>query len=351
MQVHEEIFGMWNNQEVPVITLTNSKDVSIKAIPYGAHLIEWSVPDKNGNFDNITLGLDDLEEYTEVRPYYGATVGRVAGRINSGMFTLDGVEYKLEQNLNGHHLHGGLEGLDTKLWDYKVTQSEEEASIIFSYEDRDGENGYPGTLSIEVTYTLTEQNEWKIAYRATTDAPTLFNPTNHVYFNLHGDATRTIMDHSLYVNADQFVELGEGTIPSGNVLPVDETPFDFREAAPVQQTIDSDHPQTQLVNGLDHPFVLNQDDKGPDAIILDQESGRTIKMWTDQPVVVIYTHNGPQAGVTIDGNEVGAYAGITLETQGYPDAINIPNFGNIILRPGEEFRSETIYQFHLNEAI
>lgn len=351
MQVHEEIFGVLDGNEVPVITLTNSKDVSIKVIPYGAHLIEWSVPDAEGNFDNITLGLETLEEYTSQRTYYGATVGRVAGRIRDGAFSIDGKDYQLETNMKGNHIHGGLNGLDTKLWDYRIEQKDDEASVVFSYVDPDGENHYPGTLSLEVTHTLTEDDEWILTYKATTDQPTLFNPTNHVYFNLYGNVRQTIMDHSLYVGADTFLELDESTLPTGKLLPVDDTPFDFREAAPVKQTIESDHPQTKLVNGLDHPFVLKFEDEGPDVVLFEKESGRTVRMWTDQPVVVIYTHNGSKEDLQIDGTPIKEHAGITLETQNYPDAINQEHFGNIVLRPGEEYHAQTVYQFHLNEHL
>lgn len=341
MQIFEEIFGTWNNQEIPIITLTNNNDVSIKAIPYGAHIVEWSVPDKDGNFDNITLGLENLSDYTANRCMYGATVGRVAGRIKDAAFTLDDMHYDVDKNWNGHQLHGGAISIDAKVWDYRTEKNDDEASVTFTYTDPDGMNGYPGNLHIEVTYTLTEADEWKITYRASTDKPTLFNPTNHVYFNLHGNVEKTILDHDLYVDADRYVELSETVLPTGEVLAVDGTPFDFRKTASLQQITD-DHPQTNMVNGLDHPFVLNEATDEPSIILSEKTSGRTIKMWTDQPTTVIYTHNGPQENLGVP-----VHAGITLETQGYPDAINHEHFGNIILRPGEEYHSETIYQFSL----
>ena len=348
MKIEEKLFGRFENKEVKAITLTNSKGVSITAIPYGAHIIDWTVPDKDGNFDNIVLGLSNLDDYVAHRPFYGATVGRVAGRIADGRFSLDGKEYNLPANNSGNHLHGGPKGLDAVLWNYKTSKTEDEATITFSYVDEAGSNNYPGTLTVEVQYTLTEENEWKITYSAETDEATLFNPTNHVYFNLHGDVEKDILDHSLYVNADSFIELNDNTIPTGNLQPVDGTPFDFRDAAPLAQATESDHPQTVAVKGLDHPFVLNHEGNEPDAILLDKDNGRRIIMKTDQPSIVVFMHNGASDTVKINNQPIQAYAGVTLETQGFPDAINQKNFGNTVLRPGEKYFSETTYQFHLD---
>ena len=348
MKIEEKLFGVFNNQDVNAITLTNSQGVSITAIPYGAHIIDWTVPDKNGQFDNIVIGLDNLDDYVNHRPFYGATVGRIAGRIAKGKFTLDGKDYTLPVNTSGNHLHGGPKGLDAVLWNYRTEQTDDRAAIIFSYVDPAGANDFPGTLTVEVAYTLTEDNEWMVSYKATTDEPTLFNPTNHVYFNLHGDLEQTILDHSLFIKADHFIELNEKTIPTGQLPAVDGTPFDFRDAAPLAQAIESDHPQTTAVKGLDHPFVLNHDSEGPDAVIFHKENGRRIVMTTDQPSVVVFMHNGP-ASVEVNGKAVQAYAGLTLETQGFPDAINHDAFGNTVLRPGETFVSTTTYQFELEK--
>ena len=352
MKVDKRVFGTFKGQEIPAIKLTNKNGVSITAIPYGAHIIEWLAPDRDGKFDNITLGFDELEPYFNHHPYYGATVGRVAGRIADGHFSVNGTDYQLEQNQIGkNHIHGGTDGLDNKIWDYEVETDEDEARIIFSYVDADGHNGYPGNLTVSVTYTLTNKDEWKLSYRATTDKATLFNPTNHVYFNLHGDASKNILDHSLFMDADKFVELDNDVIPTGNVLPVDQTPFDFRKTAPIGQAMESDHPQTTLVGGLDHPFVLNHTSDKPDAILLDSTTGRSLRVWTDQDVIVVFTHNGGKENLQIDGVPVGQHSGVTLETQGYPDAVHHEGFGSIILHPGEEFKAETTYQFVLNKDI
>lgn len=350
MQVEEKTFGKLNDKEVPVITLTNKNGVSLSATPYGATVVAWRVPDKKGNFDNIVLGFEQLDEYAEHRPYYGATIGRIAGRIAAGKFTLDGKEYEVAKNENGaHHLHGGLEGLDTKLWDYQTEENETEARIVFTYLDEDGSNGYPGNLTLQVTYTLTDEDEWKVAYSAKTDQPTLFNPTNHVYFNLLGDFTHPIVDHKLFVDADFFAELDEGNIPTGKLLPVTGTPFDFWNPTPLAQAVEGDHSQTKQVGGLDHPFVLNQKSEGPSAVISEKSSGRKIEMDTDQPAVVIFLHNGEINKYQIADKPVIAYAGLTLETQKLPDAINQEGFGDIVLRPGDEYKAETVYRFVLDE--
>lgn len=347
MQISQKKFGTFHNQDVPAITLTNKNGVSITAIPFGASIVEWNVPDRNGAFDNIVLGFNQLDEYVQHRPYYGATVGRVAGRISQGMFSIDGKSYQVSQNESGNHLHGGIQGLDTKLWNFETRKRAHEASIIFSCEDKNGSNGYPGNIAVQVIYTLTDDNEWKVAYSASTDQPTLFNPTNHVYFNLHGDISKNILDHQLFVQADTYAELGDSNNPTGRLLPVEDTPFDFREVAPVSQSTESDHPQTKKVSGLDHPFVLNSKNDQLDASIFDEQTGRKIEMTTDQAAVVVFLHNGKAEGYTLNGQPIEAYAGITLETQALPDAINQENFGDIILRPENPYTSETVYRFVL----
>lgn len=346
MHITEHVFGKMNEIEIKAITLKNKTGAAITATNYGATLLEWLAPDREGNFVNITLGLDNLDDYVSYRPYYGATIGRVAGRITGGTFTLNNTQYQLEQNQNGNHLHGGLQGLDTKIWDYRVENGEDEASIIFSLTDPEGSNAYPGTLQVEVTYTFTEDNEWKVSYQATSDAPTLFNPTNHVYFNLNGEWDTNILNHELFINADSFVELNANTIPTGHKLPVAGTPFDFREPTLAKQATESNHPQTKQVGGLDHPFVLNKADQAVHASLYEETSGRCIEMVTSEPVVVVFMHNGPSE-FDYKGKKIPAYAGITLETQNYPDAINQEGFGNIVLNPGETYRSETVYKFSI----
>lgn len=349
MSITQKTFGTFSDKEIPAITLTNKNGISITVIPYGASIVKWNVPDKGGNFSNIVLGFGQLDEYVKHRPYYGATIGRVAGRIANGTFSIEDKSYQLSQNEGDNHLHGGFQGLDTKFWDFETKENENEDKITFSYIDSDGgPDGYPGNLTVEVTYTLTDEDEWKIHYSASTDRDTIFNPTNHVYFNLHGDISRNIVDHKLFVNADTFAELGKDNNPTGQLLFVKDTPFDFRKSALVSQATESNHLQTQKVSGLDHPFVLNHKKESIDAFIYDEQTGRKIEMTTNQPAVVIFLHNGKAEGYTMDSKPIEAYSGITLETQGLPDAINQEDFGNVILRAGDTYNSETVYRFKVD---
>lgn len=349
MQISEIPFGQINGQEVTAITLRNEAGVALTAINYGATLISWYVPDKTGLFRNIVLGFEHLEDYLQHHTYYGATIGRISGRIGKGKFTLDGQDYQLAANQKGNHLHGGLHGLDQVVWDYELHEGDTEAGILFRHTDPDGANGYPGQLEVEVLFTLTEDSEWRLEYHARSDQPTLFNPTNHSYFNLSREAGHDILQHQLLVDADRVAELDETLLPTGTFLDVASTPFDFRKPTQIQQAAEAEHPQTELAGGgLDHPFLLNHSG-GYDLVLADPESGRSIRMQTDRDAVVIYTHNAGAEEYLIGGKPVPAYAGIALETQTLPDAINQEGFGNIVLRPGEEFFSRTVYQFHLDK--
>ncbi|MFY9901039.1 MAG: aldose epimerase family protein [Trichococcus sp.] len=348
MKVSEAKIGQTNGKDVVAYTLTNPKGISLTAMTYGATITELLMPDKNGKTENVILAMDSLDDYVTHRPYYGATIGRIAGRITKGAFNLDGIAHQLVVNEGGNQLHGGPTGLDTHIWDAEIQASADEASIHFTTTDADGANGYPGTLSITVIYTLTADNEWKVTYRATTDQATLFNPTNHVYFNLSGDINKPILQHDLQLNSAVFAELGEGNLPTGALLPTEGTPFDFRSGGNLAVAADQSHPQTQKVAGFDHPFLLQHDDGTPDAILSHAESGRTVKMYTDQDCVVIYMHNAAIDKYTIAGSPVIQYAGITLETQALPDAINQEGFGDITLRPDEVYSAETIYKFEIH---
>ena len=347
MKVSETILGQAHGKDVVAYTLTNPNGISLTAMTYGATITELMMPDKNGKSENVILAMDSLDDYVTHRPYYGATIGRIAGRIAKGSFDLDGKRHQLIVNEEENQLHGGPAGLDTHVWDAEIEASADEASIHFTTTDADGANGYPGTLSVTVSYTLTAENEWKINYRATTDQPTLFNPTNHVYFNLSGDINKPILQHELQLNSAVFAELGGGNLPTGALLPAEGTPFDFRNGGKLAIAAEQNHPQTQKVAGFDHPFLLQHDTGKPDAILSDSESGRSIKMYTDQDCVVIFMHNGAIDKYTIAGSPVIQYAGITLETQALPDAINQEGFGDIVLRPGEVYSAETIYKFEV----
>ncbi|WP_368645256.1 aldose epimerase family protein [Alkalibacterium putridalgicola] len=342
MELTTKVFGRFENQDVYEYTLTNKNGVSISATPFGATLTKLVTPDKEGKRENITLNVENLEDFATNRPFYGATIGRVAGRITKGKFTLDGKDYQVDVNEGGNMLHGGPNGLDTKLWDIVVDESA--GRLVFTYESPAGENNFPGTMQIRVTYTLTEENDWVIDYEATTDEATLFNPMNHVYFNLTGDIKKPILDHELELASPKYVPLAEENLPSEEKASVEGTPFDFQTAKPVKEAVLSDHEQIKPLNGLDHPFVLDQG-KEVKGTLYDPESGREVTFYTDCNSVVVFTHNGEVADYTIEGEPARQYAGITLETQTLPDAINKKGFGNIVLRPGETFQSRTTYHF------
>ncbi|WP_027109048.1 aldose epimerase family protein [Lacticigenium naphthae] len=345
MEISSRKIGSFNGEDVCEYTITNAEGMSISAMSYGASITALNVPDYNGKIKNVALSLDSVDDYITHRPFYGATVGRVAGRIANGEFELNGDTVQVETNEKGNQLHGGPKGLDTVNWDTHLETETDEAAIVFTTVDQENNNGYPGNLKVKVKYILTQANEWKVEYEAETDKATLFNPTNHTYFNLTGDFTQTILNHQLKLRADKFAPIQEAALPTGEFEEVNGTPFDFRSGAEIKQGVQLSHPQTELVGGFDHPFVLNHESSDPEAVLTDPISGRRIKMFTDQDSVVIFTHNGTVDKYTVQGHPAYAYCGITLETQALPDAINQENFGSIILNPGEIYRAQTIYQF------
>ncbi len=345
MEISTKNFGKISGAVIQEYTLTNSQGVSLSAITYGAAVTSIRTPDKNGLLQNIILGYTDLDEYTNYRPYYGATIGRVAGRIDKGRFTLEGKNYQLETNDKTNHSHGGKQGLDTKIWTAEVDSNEHEACLTFTHTSPAGDNSYPGNLTIKITYTLNEVSEWKINYQATTDQTTLFNPTNHVYFNLSGIPTEPINQHELTLTSTHFAELRADSIPTGKLLPVKGTPFDFIMTDTVNKGFESDYPQNKLVSGYDHPFILEHLANKPEAILSDSASGRQVQMITDRDTVVIYATNTLDGRHTAEGSVQEHFAGITLEAQNLPNAINQAGFGNVILHPNETFHSETTYRF------
>lgn len=345
MFITSKLYGKVNTTDVEEYTVTNSKGVAISAIPFGATLTKVITPDRNGNLADITLNVESLDDFITHRPFYGATIGRVAGRITKGQYSLGGTDYQLDVNEGNNLLHGGSEGFDTKLWHIETETTDKEGRLIFTYTSPEGENNFPGNLWVKVTYTLTEENEWIIDYEAKTDAPTLFNPTNHVYFNLTGDIKQSIVNHELYLNSEFYASLGEENLPSGNLEKVEGTPFDFTTPKQVKEAVLSDHPQIKPLNGLDHPFVLSPKEEEAQGVLYDPESGREVTLYTDCNSVVVFTHNGEVDDYSIEGEPARQYAGITLETQTLPDAVNQPGFGNIILRPEDTFTSKTTYKF------
>lgn len=330
-------FGHYKGQDFDLIEIKH-EDVTISFTNLGARINQWCI-----GSDNLILGVDDPQQAAIGKGYfYGTSVGRIAGRISGGKFSIDGQSYQLPQNEGENHHHGGPNGFDLKYWDYEVVEDADTISIVFSLTDEDGENGFPGRLQAQIIHTYSNNHEWMVTYKATTDKDTLFNPTNHVYFNLNGDHTHSVLNHQLQIDADRYVPVNADGTPIGVLEEVAGTAFDLRQGQLIGDQYNLNNSQIVLKRGFDHPFVLNKD--GSDTPIILSAADRRIEVSTDRDAVVVYTHNFVDPPMAIWGSELQQYAGIALETQSIPDAINHPGFGNNILRANEEFESQTVYK-------
>lgn len=334
---------------VEVYTLTNANGVKARIMTRGATLIELQVPDKDGNLADVVLGFDDVAGYeSEDNQYFGCTVGRVCNRIKEGKFTLGGREYTLAVNNGPNHLHGGEKrSLDKVVWKAEETQGRNGEPVVrFSYTSPDGEEGYPGTLRVVVTYSLNDQNELRISYRAETDAVTPVNLTNHSYFNLSGEGSPTILDHELTLNADRYTPTDDTLIPTGEIAPVQGTPLDFIEPHAIGERI------AELVEtaslGYDHNFVINEPFGGRPRLcarVKDPKSGRVLEIRTNAPGVQFYSGNFLHGQKGKGGKEYAHQSAFCLETQHYPDSVNHADFPTTLLQPGETFRHVCVYKF------
>ncbi len=327
-------------------TLASAAGVSVEILTYGGIIAAVHAPDRDGRPANVVLGLPDLEAYRTRNRFFGTITGRYANRIAGGRFTLDGTTYELARNNGANALHGGVQGFDKRLWAAEPTG---DATIRLTYVSADGEEGYPGRLAVAVTYALSDDGTLRIDYTATTDRPTVLNLTNHSYFNLAGEASGDVLDQVLEIAADAYLPTDAGAIPTGEVATVTGTPFDFREPVPIGARITEAHPQLVQACGYDHCLVLRKSAPGAldrAARAVDPRSGRTLTVLTTEPGVQLYTGNH------LDGSLVGRgrrtyrqSAGFCLETQHFPDSPNRREFPSTVLRPGETFRSTTIFHF------
>jgi aldose 1-epimerase len=329
---------------VDLYVLTNSKGMKAKIITYGAILTELHVPDRNGKLADVVLGFNDLQGYLAGHPFFGATVGRVANRIAKGKFTLDGKEYTLAVNNGPNSLHGGLKGFDKAVWKAEPVKVADGVAVQFTHVSPDGDEGYPGNLSVAVTYTLTNENALKIDYKATTDKPTPVNLTNHSYFNLAGHQAGDILGHELTLEADEYTPADDTLIPTGEIKSVKGTPLDFTTPTAIGARI----AQLKTTGGYDHNFVLRGHGKklAPGARVYEPKSGRVMEMDTTEPGVQLYTSN------FLDGKLKGKggvaypkHAAFCLEAQHFPDSVNHPSFPPVILRPRKTYTQTTVYKF------
>ncbi|MBA5728434.1 galactose mutarotase [Aerococcaceae bacterium INB8] len=343
MIVEEKSFGSLNNVEYKEIFITNKHGTVISFSNLGARINRWITKDRYNNFINIILGFEDAKHAYEGRSYYyGASVGRVAGRIKGGHFHLNGIEYQLSTNDGKNHLHGGPNSFDMMQWDYQIKKEDNSVSIIFMLESEKDSNGYPGNVKIYITHIFDDNNNWTIKYQAETDQDTLFNPTNHVYFNLNGNNTEPVTNHLLAINAGQFAPVNKDVTPVGHLEKVDGTGFDLRKSKQISEIITQSHQQIELIGGLDHPFVFQN---GENIASLESPlTGIKINMKTTLPAVVVYSHQEISKPLRIWGYPLQKYSGITLETQELPDAINQENFGDIVLKTDIPYESETSYE-------
>lgn len=331
---------------VEEFTLTNAAGTTVKLISRGATLKEWHVADKSGKVDDVVFGFDEIAGYeSPANGYFGCTAGRVANRIAKGKFSLDGKDYTLATNDGPNALHGGAKrSLDKVVWQGKPFESANGEGVVFTYTSPDGEEGYPGALTSKVTYTLTDKNELRIDYEATTDKATPVNLTNHAYFNLAGAGAPTINDHEIKLEADRYTPVDATLIPTGELAPVKGTPFDFTEFHAIGERVDQLGTGTGA--GYDHNFVLNNQDGdlALAATVRDPNSGRVLRVYTTEPGIQFYGGNFLTGQAGKGGKQYDYRSGMCLETQHYPDSINQKNFPPVVLRPGETYKHTCIYQ-------
>ena len=347
--INKEFFGKTSdNVDVSQYTLKNRKGMEVSVISYGGIITSWKAKGRDGKYEDVVLGFDNLRDYENKSPYFGALIGRFGNRIKEGKFSLDGVEYNLAKNNGENHLHGGVEGFDKVIWEVEEEVDESSASLILRYNSVDKEEGYPGNLDIKVTYTLTNEDEFKVRYEAETDKKTIVNLTQHSYFNLSSGLSTDVLAHEITIDADYFLPVDKTLIPTGELRDVGQTPFDFREYKAVGDDINLQDTQLTYGNGYDHCWVLNNQNEGVRfvASAFDPLSGRLLEVLSDQPGIQFYSGNFLDGTLkSREGGNYGFRSGFCLETQHYPNSPNQQSFPSVILNPGEKYDTETIFKF------
>ena len=343
----KQSFGQTADGEpIDVYKLTNRNGIEMQVLSYGGIVMSLKTPDRTGKLSDIVLGFDHIDDYLNHNPYFGALIGRYGNRIADGKFSLQGHDFQLTRNNGDNHLHGGWRGFDKVIWTVQQTGSLTGVSLAMSYISKDGEEGYPGNLMINVVYTLTDEDEWQIDYRAATDTETIINLTQHSYFNLAGAGN--VLDHELLINAEQFTPVGEGLIPTGELREVKGTSMDFTHPTTIGAQINKPDEQLRIAGGYDHNWVLrkSRDGKRLAATVFEPQSGRELEIYTTEPGLQFYSGN------FLDGSLIGKggkrydkHAGFCLETQHFPDSPNHANFPATTLQPGEIYRTTTVYKF------
>jgi aldose 1-epimerase len=343
MNITSDDFGKVENQPVQRFTLSNNNGASASIITYGGRVTELHVPDRSGKLANVVLGFDNLHQYTDKNPYFGALIGRVGNRIAHGTFELDGKTYHLSKNDGGEKtLHGGKIGWDRRVWKATPMKGNDHVGLQLDYVSPDGEEGFPGTVTARVVYSMNERNELRIDYSATTDKATPINLTNHSYFNLRGAGNGDVLAHELQLLASQYTPVDAKLIPTGKIATVEGTPMDFRTPHAIGARIG------QVDGGYDHNYVLDRPkntELSQAARAVDPESGRTMEVHTTQPGIQFYSGNFLNGSIAGLGGKYIKQAGFCLETQHFPDSVHQPNFPSTILRPGEQYQHTTVYAF------
>jgi len=339
-----------DGREAHLYTLTNKSGMTATMTSFGAMLVGLTAPDRNGQLADVTVGFDDLDSCIEDSMYRGATVGRFGNRLKDGKFTLDGAEYTLATNNGDNHLHGGNVGFNKKLWNAQYVSRPGAQGVEFKLVSPDGEEGYPGTLTVQATYWLNDKNEFIAEFEATTDAPTIVNMVHHTYWNLTGDfANSDVLGHELTLYADQYLPIDEGLIPEANApAPVAGTPMDFTSPRKIGERVDEGFVQLERARGYDHAWIVNGETGilRPAAKAHDPASGRVMEVWTDQPAIQFYGGNFMSGAPGPGGKPMNFRHALCLETEGYPDAPNRPDFPSPVLRPGDTYKHMMIHRFY-----